>query len=70
MIIITTTEGETYFVNEKNYDVVSHDIKERKAVCERRDQIREYVNVKGVEYVPDGDKTRYESGLFGGDENS
>lgn len=61
MIIIETTKLETYFVNEKNYDVVSHDVKEGKAVCERRDQIREYCHVRGVAYIPDGDKTRYES---------
>jgi hypothetical protein len=70
MIIIVTTEGETYFVNEKNYDIVSHNMKDGTAVCERRDQIREYVHVTGVAYVPDGDKTRYESGVFGEVENS
>lgn len=69
MIIIVTTEGETYFVNEKNYDIVSHNLKEGTAVCERRDQIKEYHDVTGVAYVPDGDKTRYESGVFGGEEN-
>ena len=65
MIIIATTEGETFFVNEKNYDIVSHNMREGTAVCERRDQIREYHNVTGVAYIPDGDKTRYESGFFG-----
>lgn len=68
MIIIVTNE-ETHFINEKNYDIVSHNLKEGTAVCERRDQIREYVNVTGVAYVPDGDKTRYESGFFGEQEN-
>ena len=52
-------------VNEKNYDIVSHNINEGTAVCERRDQTIEYSNVIGVAYVPDGDKTRYESGYFG-----
>lgn len=64
MIIIVTNKG-THFVNEKNYDIVSHNINEGTAVCDRRDQIKEYHNVTGVAYVPDGDKTRYESGFFG-----
>lgn len=64
-MIIIVANGETHFVNEKNYDVVSHNMKEGTAVCERRDQIKEYVHVTGVAYVPDGDKTRYESGVFG-----
>lgn len=64
MIIIVTNKG-THFVNEKNYDIVSHNINEGTAVCNRRDQINEYHNVTGVAYVPDGDKMRYESGFFG-----
>lgn len=69
MIIIATTERETYFINEKNYDVVSHNMKKGIAVCERRDQIREYSHVTGVAYVPDGNKMRYESGFLGGEAN-
>ena len=68
MIIIATKE-ETHFVNEKNYDIVTHNIKDGTAVCDRRDQTIEYCDVTGVAYVPDGDKTRYESGFFGGEEN-
>lgn len=64
-MIIIVANGETHFVNEKNFDIVSHNIKEDTAVCERRDYAIEYYNVTRVKYVPDGDKTRYESGVFG-----
>ena len=63
-MIIIVTENSTHFVNEKEYDVISHYREKAEAVCSRRDQELTYYNVNGVAFITDANKERYESGFI------
>ena len=68
-MIIIKTDTCVHFVNEKNFDIVSHHILNQSVKCMREDYKVEYINVEGVAYITDANTERYESGFLDGGEN-
>ena len=62
-MIIVVTDICTHFVNEKNFDIVSHHIEHASVQCMRGDYKVEYFNVKGVAFITDANANTFESGF-------